>query len=103
MAKRLEFEETNNQAEYEALLAGLRAVDGLGVKRLKAYSDSQLVVNQMKGEFEAKDPIMSKYLEKSKAMVARLDYFNIHHVPREKNSRADTLSRLATATSDPFN
>ena len=56
------------------------------MKWLKAYSDSQLVVNQLKGEFEANDLIMSKYLEKAKAMIARLDYFNIQYVPREKNS-----------------
>ena len=61
------------------------------------------MVNRLKGEFEAKDPIMSKYLEKAKAIIARLDYFDIQHVPREKNSWADALSRLATATSNPFN
>ena len=76
-ALRFSFPASNNQAEYEALLAGLRAADGLGVKRLKAYSDSQLVVNQLNGDFEVKDPVMSKYLEKAKALVARQDYFNI--------------------------
>ena len=85
-ALRFSFSASNNQAEYEALLAGIRAIDGLGVKRLRAYSDSQLVVNQLKGEFEAKDLIMSEYLEKAKAIIARLDYFDIQHVPREKNS-----------------
>ena len=42
------------------------------------------MVNQLKGEFEAKDPIMSKYLEKAKAIIIQLDYFDIQHVPREK-------------------
>ena len=83
---RFSFSTSNNQAEYEALLAGLRTIDSLGVKRLKAHSDSQLVVNQLKGEFEAKDLITSKYLEKAKATIARLDYFDIQHIPHEKNS-----------------
>ena len=85
-ALRFSFSASNNQAKYEALLAGIRAIDGLGVKRLKAYSDFQLVVNQLKGEFEAKDLIMSKYLEKAKAIIALLDYFDIQYILHEKNS-----------------
>ena len=61
-ALRFSFKTSNNQAEYEALIAGLRIAKDLKVEKLRAYSDSQLVVEQTKGEFEAKDPVMAKYL-----------------------------------------
>ena len=59
---RLGFKASNNEAEYEALLAWLRVVSDLGGKEVKVYSDSQLVVNQVQGRFEAKDLRMIRYL-----------------------------------------
>ena len=59
---RLGFKASNNEAEYEVLLAGLRVVSDLGAKEVEVYSDSWLVVNQVKGSFEAKDPRMMEYL-----------------------------------------
>ena len=53
---RLGFKASNNEAEYEALLAGLRAVLDLRAWEVKVYLDSRLVVNQVEGSFEAKDP-----------------------------------------------
>ena len=55
------FTATNNQAEYEALLAGLWLVNTLGLKTLRIYSDSQIVVKQTKGEYIAKDPQLAQY------------------------------------------
>ena len=59
---RLGFKTSNNEAEYEALLAGLRAVLNLGAQEVEVYSNSRLVVNQVQGSFEAKDPQMIDYL-----------------------------------------
>ena len=59
---RLGFKTSNNEAEYEALLAGLRAVLNLGAREVEVYSNSRLVVNQVQGSFEAKDPQMIDYL-----------------------------------------
>ena len=59
---RLGFRASNNKAEYEALLVGLIAVSDLGAREVEVYSDSRLVVNQVQGSFEAKDPRMIDYL-----------------------------------------
>ena len=61
-ALRFSFKTSNNQAEYEALITGLRIAKDLKVDKLKAHSDSQLVVGQTRGEIEAKDPVIEKYL-----------------------------------------
>ena len=63
-ALRFQFPATNNQAEYEALLAGLRVSRELSVRDLKVFTDSQLVAGQVSGEYEARDPQMMKYLER---------------------------------------
>ena len=59
---RLDFSATNNEAEYEALLIGMAMVQRMGEKSIKLFSDSRLVVGQVKGEFEAKDERMQGYL-----------------------------------------
>ncbi|BFG26056.1 hypothetical protein CerSpe_123300 [Prunus speciosa] len=61
-AIRFQFQASNNEAEYEALLAGLRLAKGMGAQQLKICSDSQLVVNQILTEFKAKDTSMAAYL-----------------------------------------
>ena len=60
----LGFKASNNEAEYEALLAGLRMAKDLAVKKLAIYSDSQLITSQTAGEYMAKHPRMAQYLEK---------------------------------------
>ena len=60
---RLGFNASNNEAEYEALLAGLRAVSRLEARDVEVYSDSRLIVNEVQGSFEAQDPQMKVYLE----------------------------------------
>ncbi|XP_038972181.1 uncharacterized protein LOC120104693 [Phoenix dactylifera] len=96
-ALRLEFSASNNEAEYEALIAGLKLAKELKVEDLKVYSDSQLVVSQVLGNFEAKEPSMQKYLQKVRELISALDAFNIQHIPRMENLRADLLSKLATS------
>ena len=55
---RLDFLATNNEAEYETLLVGMAMVQRMGRKSIKLFSNSRLVINQVKGEFEAKDERM---------------------------------------------
>ena len=65
---RLSFPATNNEAEYEALLEGMAMVLRMGGKSIELFSDSRLVVGQVKGEFEAKDERMRGYLSRVKIM-----------------------------------
>ncbi|XP_038973343.1 uncharacterized protein LOC120105176 [Phoenix dactylifera] len=83
-------------AEYEALVAGLKLAKELRVKDLRAFSDSQLVVNQILGDFEAKEPTMQEYLRKVRDLTSTLNSFHIQHIARTENLRADQLSKLAS-------
>ena len=65
---RLDFKATNNVAEYEGLLAGLRAAAGLGIRRLIVKGDSQLVVNQVNKDYQCSDPMMAAYLAEVRKM-----------------------------------
>ncbi|GJR60090.1 reverse transcriptase domain-containing protein [Tanacetum coccineum] len=69
-ALRFQFETTNNEAEYEALIAGLRIAEKMGVKNLEVNVDSKLVANQVNGTYIAKETDMIKYLEKVKALTS---------------------------------
>ncbi|XP_077242492.1 uncharacterized protein LOC143883003 [Tasmannia lanceolata] len=91
-ALRLYFKASNNEAEYEALLVRLTLTTELGVDKLTVYSDTQLVVGQVKGTYVAKELRMMKYLEKVKEKMAVLKEVEILQIPRGMNARADTLS-----------
>ncbi|XP_071740833.1 uncharacterized protein [Rutidosis leptorrhynchoides] len=95
-ALRFEFVTTNNEAEYEALLAGLRMAKELKILHLRAFVDSQLVSNQIRGTFEAKQPTIQKYLSKVKELIESFKSFDIEHVRRSQNKKADALSKLAS-------
>ncbi|XP_016165249.1 uncharacterized protein LOC107607864 [Arachis ipaensis] len=96
---RFSFRASNNQAEYEALIAGLRLAIELHVTDLKVYCDSLLVVQQVNQYFQTKDPILLKYLDIVSHLVGSFSTIEITHIPREQNHRADLLSKLATTQS----
>ncbi|XP_022150862.1 uncharacterized protein LOC111018909 [Momordica charantia] len=96
-ALRFNFRTSNNKAGYEALLAGLRVAKGLGASHIKVFSDSQLIVNQIKEEYQAKDPRMEKYLSKVRSHLAQFGTYEVSQVPRSENSNADVLAKLASA------
>ena len=95
---RLNFSATNNEAEYKALLVGMNMVQRIGGKSIKLFSDSRLVVGQVKGEFEAKDERMQGYLNQVKFLQLKFDSFNLLHIPRSGNAHADSLSMLAMSS-----
>ena len=95
---RLDFPTTNNEAEYEALLEGMSMVQRMGGKSIRLFSDSRLVVGQVRGEFEAKDERMQGYLSQVKCLQLKFDSFDFLHVPRSGNAHADSLAMLATSS-----
>ena len=72
-ALKLDFPTTNNEAEYEALIAGLGLARMMRVKNLKVCGDLRLVVSQLNGEFEAKDETMAKYLRVVKDVMTQFN------------------------------
>ncbi|XP_017239647.2 uncharacterized protein LOC108212431 [Daucus carota subsp. sativus] len=94
------FTATNNQAEYEALLAGLKLAKTLGIQSLKIYGDSQIVVRQTRKEYLAKDPVLTKYQTLVQSYLATIPHHQILQVNREENTEADILSKLVQNSSD---
>ncbi|GJS77469.1 reverse transcriptase domain-containing protein [Tanacetum coccineum] len=92
------FTASNNEAEYEALIAGLRIAAQIGVCNVQVSVDSKLVANQVLGTYVSKEENMVEYLEKAKNMISGFANFSISQVPRSKNKKADTLSKI-TSTS----
>ena len=90
------FKASNNQAEYEDLLAGMSLASEMEAKHLQVRSDSQLVVSQVQGDFQAKDEQLIKYLANVDLLKQGFDSFDIEHIPREKNERADLLAKLGS-------
>ncbi|KAM1542933.1 hypothetical protein ACFXTH_012511 [Malus domestica] len=95
-ALRFKFKASNNEAKYEALLAGLRLAKHLGVKRIDIFSDSQLGVNQVTNNFDAKDSSMAAYLAQTQLLLKHFHY-QITQIPRAANSHAYALARLTSA------
>ena len=98
-AIQLNFPATNNVAEYEGLLAGLRAARSLGIRRLLVKDDSQLVANQVGKEYQCSSTKMSSYLAKVRKLEKHFFGFQIQHIPRKENFLADQLARMASTRS----
>ncbi|XP_076901088.1 uncharacterized protein LOC143555410 [Bidens hawaiensis] len=92
----LEFKSTNNEAEYEALLAGLRISKKLGAQHLEAHVDSMLVANQIDGSYDAKDDKMASYLAQAKVLMAAFATGKVKHIKRSENKQENALSKLAS-------
>jgi ribonuclease HI len=96
-AVRLKFSASNNEAEYEALMIDLKTARKLSASHLQVFCDSQLVANQISGEYQAKDERMSAYLTIAWSLLAEFDSIHVAQIGREHNSYADILAKLATA------
>nr|GEX95517.1 hypothetical protein [Tanacetum cinerariifolium] len=97
-ALRFQFTASNNEAEYEALIADLRIAAQMGVYNVHVSVDSKLVANQVLGKYVAKEERMIKYLKKAKSLVSCFANFSISQVPISKNKKEDALSKI-TSTS----
>ena len=86
---------TNNFAEYSGLLAALEYALAHGYPQLRVIADSELMVKQMKGQYRVNSPELRPLWEEAKRRVAGLERFEIQHVLRGKNKRADALANQA--------
>jgi len=86
---------TNNQAEYEALVRGLEAAVDYGFDEVHVRGDSQLVVRQVRGEYDTNDPRLREKRVRVRELLDRFEGWSIDHVPREINDRADELANEA--------
>lgn len=86
---------TNNVAEYKGLLAGLRAAAKLGASQVEAFSDSELIVRQLNGQYRVKNAGLRPLYEQVLQLQGQFDRFSIRHVRREQNKEADRLVNQA--------
>ena len=90
------FPSSNNVAEYEALVNGLRIATKLGIRRLDVRGDSQLVVNQVMKESGCHDNEMEAYCQEVRRLEDKFDGLELNHIPRRLNEAADTLAKAAS-------
>ncbi|XP_028054329.1 uncharacterized protein LOC114258558 [Camellia sinensis] len=96
-AIRLGWKASNNEAEYEALLTGLRSAEHFNTEELLVFSDSQLVVNQLFGVYEARDEWMATYAEQAKNLIRKFQAIRVEKIGREGNGHADALACLGSS------
>ena len=96
-AVRLGFDASNNESEYEALIAGVELALAVGVGSLLIHNDSQLVVGQINAEFESREPRMEKYASLARHKLSTLSAWKLEHIPRDRNERADALAAIAAS------
>ncbi|MGB9667969.1 MAG: ribonuclease HI family protein [Thermosulfidibacteraceae bacterium] len=94
-----EFEEigiaTNNQAEYQALISALKRALEMGIDDITVYSDSELLVKQLKGEYKVKSNNLKDLFSEAVSLLKKFKSYQIIHISRELNREADKLANLA--------
>jgi ribonuclease HI len=93
---RLEFECTNNTAEYEALLQGLRKALNLNIQNLVVFSDSEIVVRQVRDSIQCLSPHLKSYQSEVWNLINKFVAFNINSIPRLNKYEADLLANVAS-------
>jgi ribonuclease HI len=96
---RLHFLTSNNAAEYEALINGLRIAVELGIKRLEIIGNSKLVVGQVMKDKNCVDPKMAAYCQAVRDLEGKFHSLELHHVLRDYNKAADVLAKAASSRS----
>ena len=88
--------QTNNVAEYMALLIGLQKAVMRGEQEVTVYTDSQLLCRQVNNEYKVKNANLIGFYEQVKRLLSTFKYAEIRHIPREENKGADKLAKKAT-------
>jgi len=86
---------TNNEAEYQAAIAGLEAALGLGGGEVELRLDSELVIRQLQFRYKVRNPRLQPFFNRILELKRQFDAFAVQHVPRTRNKRADQLANLA--------
>jgi ribonuclease HI len=87
--------QTNNVAEYQGLLLGLRRARQLGAREVEVRADSQLLVRQLQGKYAVKNEVLRRLHEEAVALLRSFDQYELVHIPREQNALADEMSNRA--------
>ncbi|XP_065624271.1 uncharacterized protein LOC136065259 [Quercus suber] len=98
------YQATNNEVEYEALLKGLELAKSVEAKLILVLGDSQLIMDQVNGMYEAKEERMRRYLSRVMRLMRKFEEVNFVQIPREENIKADALAKevLANEAVDKF-
>jgi hypothetical protein len=96
----MHFRASNNVTEYEALVHGLKMTKEIGIQRILCFGDSDLVVHQVSGEWDAKDANMASYHFYVQQLSGFFEGCKFHHVPRANNDEADRLSKIGSTKQD---
>jgi ribonuclease HI len=92
---------TNNVAEYRALLLGLQEARKLGVRKIRVFADSELLVRQLHGSYRVKAPHLLPLWQEASRELQKFEAHAVSHVPRQENSQADGLANLAIDRKPP--
>ncbi|MEW6250963.1 MAG: ribonuclease HI family protein [Planctomycetota bacterium] len=87
--------QTNNAAEYHALIRALQRAQRAAPDALTIYSDSELLVRQLTGDYQVKSPGLAPLFREAQTLLLRIGRWNVRHVRREENTRADELANMA--------
>ena len=88
-------ESTNNVAEYMGLILGLKRAKAMGIKELDVYSDSELLVKQLAGDYAVKAEHLRPLHEEVRSLLGGFSEIQVRHIPREQNAQADAMSNRA--------
>jgi ribonuclease HI len=94
-AAKLDFSCTNNIAEYEALLLGLRKLRAMVIRRAIVKTDSQVISSHVDKSSKARDPKLERYLDTVRSLEASFEGFSVKNIPRGENEHADLLAKSA--------
>lgn len=86
---------TNNQAEYQAIIAALKKAINYGARQVILKSDSELVVKQINGQYKIKNTGLRPLYQEIVRLIGSLESFYISYIPREQNTEADKLANMA--------
>ena len=93
---RIHFQASNNIAEYEALIDGLRVAISLGIRNLMVWGDSQLMVRQVSKDYSCSSESMDAYCQEVKKLEEKFTGLELHHIIRDNNEKADRLARMGS-------